>query len=517
MTPRSAALARLMTCGLLLSICPLASAQTAAPTEVPDDVRRAVASNPSNFMQVVVQRLYQISASGVATQEDIDRFERVEVARARAGLVGQMLPMDLDGDGNVSRAEFDAFMDAKPVNEKARAEMLRLEADTDKDGDTSFAEMMAYAGKKATDMVTAKRRRDRYNPMLFDENGDGRVDGDEISRRIEAIAKEPVSSTRSSSSESGLPVRRVVECNAPKPIAGSEIVLVSAVGSSGLSTVAVNGQETITSVVPVTIEDGDTPLYILAASSGAVIWKVDGATDRVVTFVAQPVVYDKGPFAGVGVVGLDPKRVAFVESRACFEAFPSDGDGKAKIAASMMSAKFGRKIDRIAAARDPNPLLVPSGRTTNKKPARSGPIVITGDKSYELTPEGPKLLVDDQGPKERPAGVDASTWSDFYREFPAGVIDIDRKSVVSPQPVESYEMLPNLAGIIKLMESGSVRRTRDRFYVIVKPFAKFPPMLGSDAKFILSNGIPMPAGQGKHSPVFLEETGECIGERGCPH
>ncbi|WP_417769191.1 hypothetical protein [Stappia sp.] len=104
------------------------------------------------------------------------------------------------------------------------------------------------------------------------------------------------------------------------------------------------------------------------------------------------------------------------------------------------------------------------------------------------------------------------TETQFKRFYPGGVRQIDPKAVVSPVEVAAYEVLPSFAGLLQLTREGRVEVTSDGYYRIVKPIPRFPAGLSGafSVKWILSKGMAIPPGDPSHSPVFSEETGECV-------
>jgi hypothetical protein len=104
------------------------------------------------------------------------------------------------------------------------------------------------------------------------------------------------------------------------------------------------------------------------------------------------------------------------------------------------------------------------------------------------------------------------------RFSPGGVVEIDVKSVVASGKVQPYEVLPKQAGLIQLVKSGALERTKDGFYLIKKTFSNFPAGLTSahGVKFILATGVEMPGSDPRHSTIILQETGECVAGSQCP-
>ncbi len=99
--------------------------------------------------------------------------------------------------------------------------------------------------------------------------------------------------------------------------------------------------------------------------------------------------------------------------------------------------------------------------------------------------------------------------SDLYRYYPDGIETIRPQDVVASGKAETYDVLPQEAGLLQLMKSGALSLLRDGAYSIDKPIARFPAGLtgAHSVKFVLRRGVPVPAGSPGHSPVLMEETG----------
>ena len=99
---------------------------------------------------------------------------------------------------------------------------------------------------------------------------------------------------------------------------------------------------------------------------------------------------------------------------------------------------------------------------------------------------------------------------DLARLRPGGVVDIDEKSVVAHAPVARYDILPSLAGLMQLQNSGAItRNTRGEF--IIHRQIRFPAGLSDHSvKFLLLRGVPLPQGDIGGATVISDETGEAV-------
>ena len=147
----------------------------------------------------------------------------------------------------------------------------------------------------------------------------------------------------------------------------------------------------------------------------------------------------------------------------------------------------------------------------------SGTIVHAEGRRFLLTSDGVVPLQADMDGKAKDVnGLDHVTGM-FKRFTPGGIVDIAPQDVVAPGKVERYEVLPQEAGLLQLMRTGALKRTKDGYFLIRKPIPRFPASLAGahGVKFILGKGLAMPAGNAGHSPVYSEATGECLKGASC--
>jgi hypothetical protein len=241
------------------------------------------------------------------------------------------------------------------------------------------------------------------------------------------------------------------------------------------------------------------------------IWNINGSTKRVERFVVQPQGARSGP--GAGVVGLKKEQVSFVSSGACTGYFSDADDGKTRIELAKLASWLARPVDHLIVHYTLAGMGLPSGRLTNHGGRRDGNLVIAADgRSFVISRDGVRPLEGDtEGEVKQVQGI-ALVAAALRRYNPGGVVDIALKDVVAAGEVERYEVLPQQAGLLQLMRSGELRRMNDGYFLIQAPIPRFPAGLagGHSVKFILGDGVPMPAGSPGHSPVYSETTGECL-------
>jgi hypothetical protein len=93
-------------------------------------------------------------------------------------------------------------------------------------------------------------------------------------------------------------------------------------------------------------------------------------------------------------------------------------------------------------------------------------------------------------------------------------VRIDPAAVVAVMPVASYEVMPQEAGLVQLLESGAIERNGQGEY-LVKRKIRYPPR--SAVKFVILKGVPVPDGDPGASTVVSEDAGEvaCPPGPGC--
>ncbi|MEM7222677.1 MAG: EF-hand domain-containing protein [Pseudomonadota bacterium] len=503
-------------CGLVsfIGLCITAAPtlpQTWTPEEtanqLPTAILRSLHQDPSGFQTQAVRRLFALSPEGVATPERVESANKVRFAQQRAQHLRRFFAHDLDGDGQVTKEELETIFLVGDTNRRAETTLFRLEADKDQNGIVTYAEAVRHIDG-ILEQNTGRSRHD-WDLMVFDMNGDKTVDVAEVSAAIEELTKlvDGDPSLMRSKSHS----KRTEACVVPQPSEAAKVVVLTGYEGDAVSTVAVSGQGRETSVATVIIEEGNEPLWIFATALDSVIWNMTGATDRIERFVAQPQTGRTAP--AVGVVGLEKGKVSFVPTSACMRYLTDADDGRARIELARMTEWLPRQVDKLIAHYTLAKVSVPSGRLQGKKGSRGGDLVITEDgRKFVISRDGVRELgKDHNGTPQQIDGI-GRVAGELRRYYPGGIVEVPIEDVLASSDVEPYEVLPQQAGLLQLMRSGALRRTDDGYFLIQSPISRFPAGLngGHSVRFILGKGVPMPAGSSGHSPVFSEETGECI-------
>lgn len=463
----------------------------------------------------------------------IDELAAEAWSQHRRNVLVEVLGRDRNGDGVVTAAEVEAGLvkrDRLTGGPQSEVESRRrldakietaMAADADSDGRITLAEASVFASGQA-DFRKAERDDSLEMLLKLDPNADGRLMDEELldlgkktfshfdrnrDNRIDtseaASAYEVQQSLRRPAA-----AKRAEEPCAP-PIAGpaDEVVVLGAYEGSGISTVAMSGLDEPTTTGKLVIEPGKTPLYIYAAIFDSAVLRIEGATER----VSKLVVTTRSSDVAVGVTGLPRPKIHFAPPRACTKYFTESSSGDARAAAAIVANALSKSSAKPIGVYTLDSVALPSGRGAVNPGGQSGSLTIRkgGDKIFirDGKVEVVQKSTDDLSSERK--GADRGTISDLKRFHPAGVVEIDLKDVVSRHPPAVYDVLPQQAGLIQLMEQGKVRRLSDGVYLIVSPLSRFPAGLDGahSVKFMLARGVPMPAGSPGHSCVVLEETG----------
>lgn len=482
---------------LIVLITACAAGGPPEPVAIPDPVWRGIQREPDERLNEWIRDLYTFSADGIVTADDVARYGLVLHARRRAKLLGKLLEFDLDADGRVTRTEVQDAKFNDPGQEWGTIDRAMLDGDADKNGVLTFREMSAFAAAEAGQSRSVSSQ---SNPMMFDLDRDGKVDPREVSDAIAQIAAAKSTSVPDASAPA---LGRA--CSLPALGPDTQTIALSVYDGNALSTVALDGQDTETSVVRVRIEPGDTPLYVFVTGLKSIVWKFEGETGRIERVIAQA---GRGGSSGVVGLGNIREKVSFLPADVCGEYATSTDDSKALLLKTKLSMALGRDLSQLIAYSSPGGVGVPSGKEL--KPgagSRSdGPTIQTVEGTFVIRDGVPVKIAGAEG---------LSTEREFLRYYPGGLVEIDPLEVITPGQAARYDVLPQEAGLLQLIADGALRRSPDGVYVIEKPFARFPAGLngGHSVRFLLRNGIPFPGGSPGHSDVISEETGECIGAR----
>ena len=498
---------------------------------------------------------------GKLTATDIDLHDAMAASQVRAMSTNGVMRYDLDGDGFVTEDEiriasrYDARVqlgmatdnrnNGNPlamlqVIENTVRSIMALDADHDRK--VSYVEAMqprANAPQGQRDNTMSSRVRQALslvenagNELTLSNflaageaafrNVDADNDGKISQQELVDVWRSPAASNNAAQSQAlqaMLDRAKQIEkrrqeiaptdpsragCAMPKPSEKAGIVVLGAYETEALSSVAIGSQDVVAHAGRVNVEPGSDPLYVVISTYSALIWQFSGAVERVERVVlTSNSVASSGLDANrpplVGATGLPADRVSFFAKPGCINYF-SDAPSSGSIAVNkIVRDAFGREPAKVAAAYAPLVFSVPSGKVDSVRDDRkrqpliiekpAGSLKIEGDASGVILRTGP-----------------GNARKDLLLFSPAGVMQIDAKAVVSSQPAQPYEVLPNQAGLAQLLDSGALVQNQSGEYVVQKKM-RFPPGLtGSHSvKFVVPHGTPMPDGDPGHSCVAAED------------
>ncbi|MCP5074082.1 MAG: hypothetical protein GY947_12435 [Rhodobacteraceae bacterium] len=345
----------------------------------------------------------------------------------------------------------------------------------------------------------------------FDPNKDGKLTELEAMGILsEALAglKQNIPPRRANSHDRRL---ENPKCKAKPASADAKIISIGSYHGSAIPSVTVAGQDRKTSTSSVYIEKGDKPLYLVATSLYPMIWRLQGATDRVQHMVVAGTRHRGEKKIPAGVTGLDRSKITFLPQHECLPYFLKPNSIKAAQAASLAGKLAGRKVDQIVAEHTIHRLYLPSGNRVAAARKNVGFDIVT---DRVIDPRNPQ----DATPSSAPIAALKSVgkkWRNLQRELitftKGGIVDVPLRLVASDGEPEVYEVLPQEAGLLQLVATGALEIVGRREFRILKKI-RLPSNMGGGhaARFLLKAGVPEPEGKPVHSCVFSEDKGAFV-------
>jgi Ca2+-binding EF-hand superfamily protein len=492
------------------------------------------------YLETLRNEFTRLDADGNGTfdQADIDLQVAITSAGMRSVLAMQVMGADLDGDGAVTERELRQRLEVQWRSNGSRSQPPRpgmpgqqeridqevakwMAADTNKDGRITWDELIEFAKKQPGGRASAGYTAVSGKQLLelapagktsitlaeievtataffksVDTDNNGTISLDELDK----VRKDSYRAREEAARLNRTAASRV-PCELPKPSDAAQVVLLGAYETEALSNVALGSQDEVTGVGNVKVEPGDGPLYVVLATYRPTIWRFSGAVERIerAVIVSTPI-YNKDRKTAMrpgGATGLPADRVAFPERAMCLSYFtdaPSIGSAEAVGRIKQALAKIPVKV---AAKYKFAGVSVPSGKLdlNERNPLRSGTLIsrfgnVNGGGAGQALPPGDTL--------ER-----------RLLEFnPGGVADVDPAKVVSGVPVARYEVLPQEAGLVQLLNAGAIKRDSNGKLLITKKIRIPAGLAGAHSVlFLLERGVPEPDGDAGHSAVISEATG----------
>lgn len=474
--------------------------------------------------------------------------------------VAELLRMDQNGNGRVTRAEVEAHHlkkelaplglsseSGEPVPEHT-AEWVRklsdrtMRFDRDRNQVIALSEILRELTQPLDPYGFPRRRRPGFGGIpleldadgdrivsrhefleavdrvldRFDADGDGRLSPPELAAlRDEANRLTPIVMAADRARKERIFWRAAREaCGFPPVTPGAKIVVLSAEHGRALSTVGLAGDGVPVSVADVKIEPGSVPLYLMLVSARAMIWRFAGAIERVEAVVAGTRRRRSDQVPQTGLVGIPARRVHIPLPRDCLRYLDRPrGRHSAEEKTRFFRQVAGRTGVANLVGRAPDLLLVTR---------RFGSVSLPGGARID--------------PKAKPfpdTGAGAILWQELRPAYPDGLAEVDADRVVSKAAVKPHAVLPQRAGLARLLDAGALRiigkrpvagdrapgETADAVdrpsaFLILKKI-RFPGGLGGVA-FQLAPGVPEPEGDPGGACVRYQATGRpWPGSHGC--
>ncbi|WP_209016384.1 EF-hand domain-containing protein [Roseibium sp. RKSG952] len=483
---------------------------TAFANKLAPDLLRQVSRSKDQYLQQAANQIYRYAPDGVLTKEVVEFAILQHKAQQRASSLMPIMAYDLDGDFQISQEEIKT--QSHLIKHHVRAQLALAQAEYDRDGDANLNlfELANYFD----DQQEKQFRTDPLDQLFaFDYNKDGKVDVVEISAVVRAIDSDLLNSSKQRNVPSNN--KAAARCEAPPVPKGHELVLLSGYEGPALSNIALNGQGTPTTAATFIVEPGETPLYVFATAYDPIVWKFEGATDRLKNVVIQPRTSQFGP--GAAVSGVKAEAVTFVAPGSCVRKFVTKTGQKLNALSKELAARMSARVSYPIAAYTLDHIQVPSGLPSKEKQAQAlrayqEPKSFTiGEQSYQLDAKGMVALDDEGNPKPMPT-QDRRTIREMMRFYRGGLIVFDPSELVAKTNVEPYVVLPDQAGLLQLIADNKIEVLSSGHYRVKESIPQYPAGLtgGHSVTFILADGVELPSGDPGHSTVILETTNACI-------
>lgn len=455
--------------------------------------------------------LHRVAPDGTYSAAAQDLYESRQQALARGRAIGRHLVLDLDANQEISAQE----RDLASKDDITTAELLFATGDTDGDDKITFSELLAYVEKT----FPKQMHRHAHVPFdLFDYDGDGRVARQDIVQTMLAIQQ---SDTRVIPTQQPTLMARQIQpkpptfepdrCEAPPLPDDADLVVFSAQSGNALSTIAIAGTDTTTTLGRLIIEPGDTQIYLFLSSFTPMIWDITGATDRLHHVVIQDGTQNRQ--SGAGVIGLPEQKVSFVDWFTCIQPFTRvDGKNDAH-AYPQVRSSFGRLPDAVFAQQRLGILALPSGAYSahlDRFP-RSVEAAIEGLHLRDLPPDALAPLKE-QARQDSPIGMQAA-FRAANSTYPGRLRAVQPEQLLAHGAAEAYPLYPGLAGLAQLIAQGALVQRADKSFLIAQPFNAFPLQslrAHRSDRFFLPETIALPKGVWARASVFSAETGACL-------
>jgi Ca2+-binding EF-hand superfamily protein len=430
-----------------------------AETQIESTVRSVMALDANKDGKVVYSEAARFSIPDAA------RRDWGQSARAR-----QAMTLDTESKGGITLADY-----------VAAGEALFRKIDSDHDGKISHRELIDY-----------RRQSDPLYAAALGAAADAARKQLEVEAEMARKQREAAAAERAG-------------CAMPAASSKAKVILLSAYQTEALSSVAIGPQEAVVHAGRIVVEPGDDPLYVVIPTHAAMIWQFSGATERVERLVMSSQVQGdnanpdaRGTVSLVGATGLPRDRISLFAKSGCLSYFSEMPSSQSVRVVAEVREATGREPFKVFTAYSVLGFSIPSGKVESLDNVRPQTLIIEkGAGTLRLEGDTSNIILRAGRSRAR---------DDLYFYSPGGLIEIDPKSVVSSLPAETYEVFPEQAGLVQLLESGALKQNREGEYVVQKKM-RFPAGLAGahSVKFLVLRGTPLPDGNPGHSCVTVED------------
>ena len=280
-------------------------------------------------------------------------------------------------------------------------------------------------------------------------------------------------------------------CDLPQPSDGAKMIFASYYEGAAVSTVRLGSADSTdgTSTLELHVSPGIGPLYILVAGNRHNVLRVTGWTKR----VERLIVVTRAEFP-TAVTGLPEAVVGFADLNACGGRLDHLYDTTEGDDLSFLAAVVKRPFPES---------MSPEERTRQKTQWRMPDVVGGGYDPERLTVSefgiGTKIYKAHHAASGLPDWYKAAGAADFD---PAGIVQIDPASLITPVEAEPYKLLPGRAGIGQLLRDGKLEQLGSDQFRVLAPIDVPQGLCGAHSvTFVLDPGVPEPVGDLCHSRI----------------
>ncbi|MBD9447298.1 hypothetical protein [Rhizobium sp. RHZ01] len=427
------------------------------------------------------------------TNIDIERKKAIDKAGRTSAVMAEFFGRDVNADRVVDAQEFSNLREEI----WSRAGLLR--ADANADGKVSLDEAFTYAQNQSDDLSGDRSSVQLEKYLELDPNKDGKLTADELQELATAAFAyfdKDGDGLLSPTEKRELQARSEMitradrlerQCRLPKATARQKVYLITAYEGGTLSNVSIVGQDEVTEIATIEIAAGSEPIYLAVSSFTPMIWRLTGHVERVTTF------YGTG-WTGVGVTGVSKDVVTLVSDRECSRRFEGkSGSATTRQFLQALTSLIGHDIDGMISRYTSFSMALPSDFRAVTDEVEDGRSAKEPDFSLDGLPSQDGIMQFKQ------------TLANLRSFSPGGVLNIDAKDVIATRIAEPYRILPQQAGLLQLLQNGSlVERGRDT-YVAMRAFARYPAGLAGahSVTFQFPEGMKLPEGKPGHSKVYV--------------